>query len=481
MTINSRKTLLAALLAMLLAGITLAGAGARAAATIIIVNNNGAGEGFNDPTPATPVGGNTGTTLGAQRLIAFQYAANIWGATITSTVPIRVAATFQPLSCDANSAVLGSAGTRELFAEFANSPRTVAWYPGALASKLAGTDLSSPGEPHLQARFNSRLGLFPDCLPGVPFYLGLDNNHGTQVNLVTVLLHELAHGLGFQSFTDAVTGEQIEGRPAIWDYFMVDSRSERTWVEMTPEERRLSAISGSFLAWNGPRVRAAVPVVLAGQPIMRVAGPSAGPAEGTVDVGDASFGQPLATPGLNGELMPVIDQPDGMGLACVPLNPTNALAVRGNIALVDRGVCGFTVKALNLQNAGARAMVVADNVPGQPITSLGGADPAVTIPAVRVTYENGQTLRVALQNRSRTASGVQVTLGLDASRLAGTDRAQRIRLHSPPELALGSSVSHYTIEARPNQLMEPAINPDLSHQVTPPRDLTYPLLQDIGW
>lgn len=37
-----------------------------------------------------------------------------------------------------------------------------------------------------------------------------------------------------------------------------------------------------------------------------------------------------------------------------------------------------------------------------------------------------------------------------------------------------------TIE-QPNQLMEPAINVDLTHSVRPPEDLTLPLLRDIGW
>ena len=47
------------------------------AATITILNNDGAGEGFNDPTPVTPVGGNTGTTRGAQRFFKSQPAAFI--------------------------------------------------------------------------------------------------------------------------------------------------------------------------------------------------------------------------------------------------------------------------------------------------------------------------------------------------------------------------------------------------------------------
>lgn len=51
-------------------------------------------------------------------------------------------------------------------------------------------------------------------MPGLTFYLGLDNEAGAQIELVTALLHEIAHGLGFQSFTDDVTGLALLGRPA---------------------------------------------------------------------------------------------------------------------------------------------------------------------------------------------------------------------------------------------------------------------------
>src|SRR5215470_20213536 len=95
----------------LAAGLALAALLAHAhAATITIVNNDGAGEGFNDPTVVSPVGGNPGTTLGAQRLNAFQFAANIWGAQLTSSVTIFVDATMDPLFCDSTSATLGQAG-----------------------------------------------------------------------------------------------------------------------------------------------------------------------------------------------------------------------------------------------------------------------------------------------------------------------------------------------------------------------------------
>ena len=453
---------------------------AHAAATIVIVNQNEPGVGFNDPTPAVPVGGNPGTTLGQQRLYAFQRAADIWGATLTSSVPIRIGASFVPLSCTATSAVLGSAGANEIWSDFPNAPRANTWYPGALASKLAGEDVATPGEPHIIARFNSRLGLFPDCLPGNGFYLGLDRNFGDQVDLVTVLLHEFAHGLGFQTFTDDETGEEILGIPSIWDYYLLNNATRRTWVESTPAERAQSAMTWRGLSWNGPRVTAAVPQVLDPMSNLNISGAAAGTAGGDYEVGDASFGPPLSNPPVRGQLMPVVDQANGTGLACDPLNALNALAVRGNIAVVDRGTCDFVTKARNVQAAGAIGMVVADNQPGD-VAGMSGNDPSITIPSVRVTQAAGATLKASLQRRSRTQSGVVASLGVNANRLAGTDPQGRILMYTPTIYSPGSTVSHYTTEAKPNQLMEPSINDDLTHEVTPPRDLTYPLLQDIGW
>jgi hypothetical protein len=453
---------------------------AHAAATIVIVNQNDPGVGFNDPTPAAPVGGNPGTTLGQQRLYAFQAAADIWGATLTSAVPIRIGASFVPLSCTDSSAVLGSAGANEIWSDFANAPRAKTWYPSALASKLAGTDVATPGEPHIIARFNSRLGLFADCMPGSGFYLGLDRNFGGQIDLVTVLLHEFAHGLGFQTFTDDETGAELQDLPSIWDYFLLNNHTNRTWVESTAAERAQSAVTWRGLSWNGPLVTAAVPQLLVPASNLAISGPAAGTAAGNYEVGDASFGPPLANPPVKGQLMPVVDQAGGTGLACDPLTPLNALAVRGNVALVDRGSCDFATKARNVQAAGAIGMVVADNQPGD-VSGMSGNDPAISIPAVRITQADGAAIKATLQHRSRNRSGVVASLGVDPAQLAGTDPQGRILMYTPSIFSPGSTVSHYTTEAKPNVLMEPAINDDLTHEVKPPRDLTYPLLQDIGW
>jgi len=473
-----RLARLAAIALLAVAGFAAIG-GARAA-TIEIINQNAPGVGFNDPTPAAPVGGNPGATLGEQRLHAFRFAADIWAAHLVSNVPIRIGAAFLPLDCNASGAVLGAAGAYQVVANFPAAPINGTWYPTALAGKLAGVDFASPRDPHIIARFNSRLGLFADCVPGLTFYLGLDRKAGNQIDLVATLLHEIAHGLGFQTFTDDETGAFLLGRPSIWDFHLVDNRRERLWVQMTEAERVASATTWRGLSWNGWYVTRSTPSVLSPASVLTIGGESAGPAAGEYAVGDASFGPAIRNAPVSGQLMPVVDQLNGNGLACSRLSATNALAVRGNIALVDRGSCDYVVKARNVQAAGALGMIVADNAEGE-VAGMPGLDPTIAIPSARITRADGQTLKLALQNRSPTRSGVVARLQSDPARLAGTDGRQRMLMYTPGVNAPGSSVSHFTTEATRNLLMEPSINSDLRYSVMPPLDLTLPLLRDLGW
>lgn len=449
-----------------------------AAATITIVNGDPAGVGFNDATPAAPVGGNAGTTLGAQRLNAFQAAASKWGGTLTSAVPIRILATWEALPCNDGGAVLGSAGALEVFSDFTGAPVAHAWFSKAETNKYLGTDID-PDSPDIRARFNVNLGR-PGCFTGVPFYLGLDNNHGVLVDLVTVLEHEFAHGLGFQTYTDPETGEELGGIPSIWDYFLLDTSTGKLWKDMGDAERAASALKSGKLVWNGPIVNLAARTVLQqGMPVLTMLAPAG--VAGIIQVGTASFGPPLAKPGVTGEVMPVVDTPPDRGLACDPLSPANVLAAGGRIALIDRGACTFVLKVRHAQDAGAIGVIIVDNVAGAPPPGLGGSDPAIAIPAVRVTLDDGNRIKAALATRSRTHSGVFANLGVNLAIRAGADAGGRVLMYAPDPNQPGSSVSHYDVSAFPNQLMEPSINGDLTHEVAPPRDLTFPLLRDIGW
>lgn len=467
--------------ALALGGLAVATGPAGAAATIVINNLNAPGVGFNDPTPARPIGGNSGTTVGEQRLIAFTYAANIWGSTLTSSQPIIINAQFSALSCTASSATLGSAGATSIFRNFPGAPKGDTWYSYALANKLAGAYLGAANAPQINANFNSNLGQ-PDCLAGTSFYLGLDSNHGTNIDFITTLLHEIGHGIGFQTFTNGITGNQNGGFPSIWDHYLFGSESGKLWKDMTNTERAQSALSGDKLVWTGALVSNALPSVLtAGTPSLAIGGPASAAATGNYAVGTASFGAPITTSVVSGQLMPVVDQTDGSGLACTALSSANAVAVKGNIALVDRGVCGFAVKVKVVQDAGAIAAVIADNAPGSPPAGISGTDPAVIIPSVRITQADGVTLKAALKRRSRTSSGVTAGLSLAGSQYQGADALGRMKMFAPNPFQSGSSVSHYDTSAFRNQLMEPSINGDLTQSVLVPEDLTFKLLQDIGW
>ncbi|HEX7313225.1 MAG TPA: PA domain-containing protein [Pyrinomonadaceae bacterium] len=435
---------------------------ARAAATIVIQNNDSAGTGFNDATPAAPVGGNTGTTIGQQRLNAFQFAANVWGATIKSDVTITIRASWAALPCSSTSAVLGQAGTVGIFRDFPNAPVGNTWYSAALANAIAGTDLN-PAQPEISAQFNSNLGN-AGCFDGSPFYLGLDNKHGEDTDLVSVLIHEFAHGLGFQSFTNSGTGAQSSNFPSVYDRFLFDNSTGKSWIQMTNAERQASAVNTGNLVWTGSRTVADLRGVL-GTPRVRVNAP--GTIAGNYAVGTAEFGPAVSPGGTTGNVAAAAPSDGCSALA----NPS---AVSGKIALIDRGGCNFTVKVKNAQNAGAIGVIVANNVtPG--VIQMGGGDSTITIPSLMVSLTDGSTLK------SQLTAGENVTLLLDNSAPTGVDAQGRALMYAPNPVSSGSSVSHWDVSLYSNQLMEPNITGDLIHSVAVPADLTGSQLRDVGW
>ena len=235
------------------------------AATFVVINNDGAGEGFNDPTPASPVGGNTGTTVGAQRLIAFQYAANIWGGLLSSNVQIRVGAQFNPLTCTATSAVLGQAGPNSYFHDFSGAPVGSTWYPVALANALHGSDLD-PGVDDIGATFSSTIGT-PGCLTSSGWYYGLDGNPpSNRIDFVSVLVHELGHGLGFLTIVNLTSGAKASGLNDTYMRFLEDhGKTPSDYPSMSNAQRLAASIDTGNLHWVGPHVEAASGVLSAGK------------------------------------------------------------------------------------------------------------------------------------------------------------------------------------------------------------------------
>src|SRR5207253_9687784 len=95
---------------------------------------------------------------------------------------------------------------------------------------------------------------------------------------MSVVLHEFAHGLGFQTYTNTSTGQQAGSQSggffaSIFDNFLFDDSNSKTWAQMTDSERTASAINTGKLVWKGPQVVADASVVLSGAPRLRINSP----------------------------------------------------------------------------------------------------------------------------------------------------------------------------------------------------------------
>ncbi|HEV8140727.1 MAG TPA: PA domain-containing protein [Pyrinomonadaceae bacterium] len=432
-------------------------------ANIVIQNADGAGVGFNDPTLASPVGGNSGTTIGQQRLNVFQTAASIWGTALRTTQTITVNAHWAAMTCTATSGTLGAAGPDSTAATSSPNQPLVQnrWYPVALAEALTNTNRNA-SSPEIDATFNLSVGT-SGCLSGASWYYGLDNNHGTTgIDLLTVVLHEFGHGLGFLTFTSVSSGAFLgmapNNFPSIWDDFLFDDTAGKTWSQMaTDQERAASAKKYGNLLWSGPQVNADVPAaVLSVVPRFRVISPLTIAAN--YQIGFANFGpSPSISPaGIKAPLVQAIPND-----ACTAVS-----SLAGKIALIDRGTCSFVSKVHNAQNAGALGVIVVDNVSNPTPPGMGGGpDNTITIPTFSITLADGNTIKAQL------GAGVNATFVSD----------KRPFLYTPANVTSGSSVSHWDTALMPNQLMEPNNSDDLTHSVRTPQDLTLSLLSDIGW
>ena len=207
-----------------------------------------------------PVGGNDGTTIGQQRLNAFQFAASIWGATLNSSQPIVISAGWAAQSCSANSGVLGAAGAQRFVKDFTHAPFPNTWYSVALANALDNSDLNGATQ-EINATFNLNVGT-PTCLASSPWYYGFDGNEGAGIDLVSVLLHEFGHGPRIELLPTQQQAHPFPDRLASTIIFYATDTTGQLWSDMTNSERVASAINTGNLVWAGPQVTADVPNVL---------------------------------------------------------------------------------------------------------------------------------------------------------------------------------------------------------------------------
>ena len=185
----------------------------------------------------------------AQR--AFQYAVDIWASIIDSPVPIRVSAIWTSLP----NQVLGQASAFDFRARVNGAQKANSFYAIALAEKISRREINPSNEPDIEAEFNSDQS----------WYYGTDAKPGTgQFDLVTIVLHELGHGLGFTSFygipdggTNASLAQQL---PAVFDNFVTNGQDQLLLTTPTifNDAAALNrALTGNDIFFTGPTTQKA--------------------------------------------------------------------------------------------------------------------------------------------------------------------------------------------------------------------------------
>lgn len=222
-----------------------------AATRISIVNSNTRCSGFNDPTPASASGGNYGMTMGQQRLNAFQYAANLIAQHLVGSTEIRVDAQMNALGGSRYSAVLGQAGPMSVARDFSGAPVSNTYYPIALAEAIYGADLNNGSD--IVAEFNSDLDS-PEVLGSYSWFYGFNQTGGGNIDYVTVVMHELYHGLGFLSLLNQ-GGEKFNG---LNDSYLLKleghSYSPSNLKDMNNSQRASVMTENGNLHWVGNQV-----------------------------------------------------------------------------------------------------------------------------------------------------------------------------------------------------------------------------------
>jgi hypothetical protein len=183
----------------------------------------------------------------AQAQAAFQYAVNILRTVIVSSVPITVKATWEPLS----AGTLAQAAPGNFFQNFNNAPVRNLIYPVAIANAYAGSDLDPP-QADIEVSFSSTLG---------EWYLGTDGKATDRTyDFVTIVLHELAHGLGFFGSADVFNGNGswLDNSRWIYDSLIQNGAGQAiTNTFLFPDSSRAlgNQLQSNNLFFNGANAR----------------------------------------------------------------------------------------------------------------------------------------------------------------------------------------------------------------------------------
>lgn len=222
-----------------------------AQADIIIVNQNDPDEGLNDPSERTPIGGNTGETLGEQRLNVLFEAARILNESLDIKYDVHVGSQFTVLPCSDDGTVLGQAGASDYYLDYSNGSVV----PYALANHILDRDLNGSGL-EIDTQFNSALDNQNGCTAGLSWYYGFDSAPDDGTSFLSVVLHEIVHGMGFIGLMESSAHAPVSWPDGKEGFSLLSKNLGRaglsaTLDEMTRGQRIIAMTSGDRLTWKG--------------------------------------------------------------------------------------------------------------------------------------------------------------------------------------------------------------------------------------
>jgi len=171
--------------------------------------------------------------------IQVQAAIDTWAENFDSKVPIYIDATWGRSS---SFSILGSARPGSYFANFSGAPDPSLWYPSALANALAGKDLDGDN-PEMVITVNSLANWYRG---------GSLGPSKSEYDLQSVILHEMAHGLGFLSTDsyDNFFGYGSIDQPTPYDAY-VQTGDGRRLSDLPSPSSELGEALTSKLVWSG--------------------------------------------------------------------------------------------------------------------------------------------------------------------------------------------------------------------------------------
>jgi hypothetical protein len=178
---------------------------------------------------------------------AVEYAVSIIESMLPADTRMTIVASFEKISTAnvlGNSVITGYAGGWGI-----DALDPYAYYPIALGEKIAGAQLNTDSGGDLILKINS----------SIPWYYGTDGQPGSgSYDLVTVVLHEVCHGLGFFDSMGVEGSNGYYGMssiPVIYDKFVTDNAGQRL-TDTLRYDNNSPALRQKFITgplyFNGP-------------------------------------------------------------------------------------------------------------------------------------------------------------------------------------------------------------------------------------